>query len=105
MLTVDFIWGLITGLLIAGVFGWLWGLYRSWVRVRDAYNRPQLLIQPTGKSPEQVAKAASSASLKITLMWFFLILLLWIALEIFAPGIAQFIRWTFGDIVYFFLGE
>lgn len=104
MITIDFLWGVVTGLLIAGVFGWLWSIYRNWVKARDAYRKPQILIHATGKTPEQVAKEADTASFKIWTFRIVLFAFLWFLLELFAPEAAQLAHRLIANLLAIFFG-
>ena len=92
MLTSDFLMGVVVGLCIAALFGWFWSIYRNWVRARDAFRKPQVVIHTTSKTPEQVGKEADAASLKIWLIRLVILGLLWLIVELFVPSAAQLVR-------------
>lgn len=102
--TSDFLIGFVFGTLITMLLGWLWLLYRDWIRARDAYNRPQIVIQPTPKSPAQVRRASSQAELKILLMRVGLMIILWLIVEIMFPAAAQSVRSFIGGLWSLFFG-
>ncbi len=102
--TSDFLVGFVCGMLITLFMGWLWLLYRDWVRARDAYNRPQIVIQPTPKTPAQVRRASAQAELKILLIRVGLIMVLWLIVEIMFPVAAQSIRFFLGGLWRLFFG-
>lgn len=87
--TGDFLIGFILGVLITMVLGWLWLLNRDWVRARDAYNRPQVVVQPTPKSPAQVRQASAQAEMKIFLLRVGIVVAIWLIIEIMFPTFAQ----------------
>lgn len=88
MITSEFIIGFVFGVIITGLIGWIWLLYRDWVKARDAFNRPQIVIQPTNRTPAQVQSAAGQAELKIWLLRFVLLAIGWMLIEMMFPGIA-----------------
>ncbi|MEZ4620347.1 MAG: hypothetical protein R2867_33245 [Caldilineaceae bacterium] len=88
----DFLIGFLFGSAITFLLGWIWLLYRDWVRARDAYNRPQVVVQPTPKTPAQVRRASAQAELKINLVRLGILLILWLLVEILFPDIAYAIR-------------
>jgi len=88
MITSEFIVGFAFGVIITSLIGWIWLLYRDWVKTRDAFNRPQIVIQPTNRTPAQVQSAASQAEFKIWLLRFVLALIIWMFIEVMFPGIA-----------------
>ena len=102
--TSDFLIGFVFGTVITLLLGWLWLLYRDWVRARDAYNRPQIVIQPTPKSPAQVRRDSSRADLKIMFMRFALIVVLWLIVEIMFPAAALSMRLFIGGLWRLFFG-
>lgn len=100
-----FFWGFWTGVAVTVALGLVLNLYRGWVRTWSAYKKPQLVIQPTRKTPEQVSKEASTAQLKAFVFWAVIVLFVWIGLEFVAPSFARNIRWAFGDIYLWLTGN
>jgi hypothetical protein len=90
--TGDFLIGFILGVLGTLVLGWLWLLNRDWARARDSYNRPQIVIQPTPKTPAQVRRASAQAEAKILLLRIGIVIALWLMMEIMFPAAAQAVR-------------
>jgi hypothetical protein len=102
--TGDFLTGFVLGVLITVLLGWFWLLYRDWVRAANAYNRPQLVLQPTPKTPAQVRRASAQAELKIMLLRVGLIIVVWLIIEIMFPAAAQSIRSFIGGLWRLFFG-
>ena len=100
----DFGIGFVFGTVITLIFGWFWLLYRDWVRERDAYNRPQIVVQPTSKTPAAVRRAASRASLKINLLRLGILFAIWLLVEIMFPEVARSVRLFIGGLVRLFVG-
>jgi hypothetical protein len=70
----DFWLGLMVGFFISGVVGWFLVTINSYRRQAGAYNRPQMIMQPTGKTPAQVYSEAIAAQTRIGCLRFLLIL-------------------------------
>jgi hypothetical protein len=102
--TINFFTGLLIGLFAAILGGWIWNLYQGWVKTRDAYKKPQIVIHTTSKTPAQVGKEADRAQIKIMLFWIFLVIALWLAVELFIPEMAQLIRILFESFWNVLLG-
>lgn len=96
----DFVLGFLVGLFIAGFAAWLWGIYRSWVRQRDAFGKPQAVVHVTSKTPAQVAGEAARAATKIWFVRFVIFVLVWAAIELFVPGLAAGIRNIIGNLLF-----
>lgn len=90
--------GFVTGTILTVSIALVWNLYREWVKTRDSYHKPQVVIHTTSKTPEQVKQAADSAGLKIMLLQLTLFVGLWLLLEIGVPGFTRSIRQLFISI-------
>ena len=99
MITSDFLMGLLMGFALAGLVGWFVNLYRNWLKTRDAYKRPQLVIHTTNKTPEQVGKEADAAGFKILLLNLSIFMVAWIGIELFLPEVAQLVRIIFRRLI------
>ena len=64
----DFWIGFITGFFVAAVLGWFWWTLYTYGRQARAWNRPQLVIQPTQQTPEQVYLASMRAKIRMALL-------------------------------------
>lgn len=104
MITADFFLGLLFGLVLAVIGGWFVNLYRNWIKTRDAYKKPQIVIHTTSKTPEQVGKEADTASLKMLLFNLSVLLVAWLVIELFVPEVAQLIRTIFRSLMSVFFG-
>lgn len=98
MITSEFMIGFGFGVIITSLIGWIWLLYRDWVKARDAFNRPQIVIQPTNKTPAQVQSAANQAEFKILLLRLVLLLIIWLFIELLFPGIAAVVHDLFWQL-------
>jgi hypothetical protein len=96
----DFLWGFAMGLAAATLVGWFWGIYKGWIRQRDAFRRPQAVVQATPKTPAQVANEAARASSKIWFARFVFFVLIWVGVEILIPGLAAGIRSIIGNLLF-----
>lgn len=91
--------GLLSGLLIALVAGWFLNLYRSWIKTRDAYKKPQTIVHSTSKTPEEVGKEADAANFKILLLNGSIFIVGWLVIELFLPEVAQLVRIIFRNLI------
>jgi hypothetical protein len=96
----DFAWGFAAGLVVATLVGWFWGIYKGWVRQRDAFRKPQAVVHVTPKTPAQVASAAASAQTKIGCAYILGLVFVWAAIELFVPGLAAGIRNIIGNLLF-----
>ena len=104
MITTEFIVGFGFGVIITALLGWIWLLYRDWVKASNAVNRSQLVIQPTPMTPAQVQSAASRAEVKILLLRLVLLLIGWLVFEILFPEGAQIVHGIVVDLWQLFWG-
>ncbi len=99
MLTSDFFLGILVGFCIVGIIGFFWNLYRNWIKTRDAYKKPQIVIHATSKTPEQVGKEADAATFKIWILNISIFIVGWLVVELFLPEVAQLIRTIFRSLI------
>jgi hypothetical protein len=85
----DFLVGFVTGVVTAMVVGWLWGMYTRWARERDAVRKP---LDSRGTTAQAIYRSSIRAETKIWAARLILLILAWIAIEIFLPGPARFVR-------------
>jgi|GEM_PF-2577901 len=104
MLTSDFLFGIVVGMLMAGIAGWFVNLYRNWLKARDAYKKPQTIVHTTSKTPKQVGKEADAASFKILVLNISIFIVAWLVIELFLPEVAQLVRTIFRSLINPLLG-
>jgi len=93
MASTDFMLGFGSGFLVAIVLGgFFWNIYRNWRRTVDAPDRKQPIIHLTEKTPRQVMEAAAAAWTKAIVLVVFLVVGLWMVIEITLPGFAEFVH-------------
>jgi hypothetical protein len=70
----DFWVGFFTGGLVFGVAGWFLWTMQKYRRPADAFEKPQMVMHPTGKSPAQILAEARDARTRIGCLSVLLIL-------------------------------
>jgi len=109
MLSDNFASGVLVGLIIGGVvgaiLGWFLTFYQRWVRERDAARKPQMLMQPTVRTPSQVIEAAARAQAKIWLVRLIVFVVLPVILiEALLPGVADLLNGMVVDAWHMLFG-
>lgn len=100
MLVSDLAIGFLVGLAVALVVGWLWKLYRGWIKDMKSPDKPLEFRHPTGETLGGLSHTARVAGLKV---WTVRLIVLGAALVLFAflfPETSQQI----GDAVSAFFG-
>jgi hypothetical protein len=87
----DFLIGFVCGIVVASIIGWLWGIYSRWAKERDAIRKP---LDSKGTTAQAIYRTSLRAETQIWTARLVLLVFAWLALELFLPGPARFVRQT-----------
>jgi hypothetical protein len=65
----DFLWGVLTGVILTVALSRFWAIYRGWVRQANAIRRPLRIDEKTSKTPMQIYGEAARARTKIIILY------------------------------------
>lgn len=79
-LSSEFLIGVLTGLVIAGITAVIWRYYQGWVKRAGAADKPQMIPQFTKSTPTEVYQDSMRAKIAMFIFWvtaLFIGLMLW----------------------------
>jgi hypothetical protein len=91
----DFWIGFFTGGVVFGVAGWFLWTMQKYRRPADAFEKPQMVMHPTGKSPAQVLAEARDAKTRMGCLSIILLL--------YFIGVATALSESVREVVFYIL--
>lgn len=90
-LSAEFVSGIVAGLFIAFVTGFIWRIYQNWVKRAGAADKPQMIPQFTKLTPNDVYQDAMRAKITIFLFWMIVVFIAVLIVAWIEPSIWNFI--------------
>ena len=92
-----FLSGAFVAFIVALILDWLRRLIKGYITSIQAADKPQNVVHPTSKTPNEVVQAASQARRKVAFLYVMIWIILVIVLEFFRPGTIQDVIALFGQ--------